>query len=403
MATAFNNKLAVLEDYSRRTTSTDFTTPRLYSSLLLEKQTVSVRRAKPFEQNLFATNGSETIRNIRVREGADEFEAAMEIASVLNEICQNKSVQDQLDQVASAHVDVLGSIANLNAQLAELRESNSTNDVHDTPEQDGDDIMTDIVREEGEIFALEQMLGEKRQLLNQMQTELDGLMELQDSELMDQETTAMDEDPDLEAELAQKKLEIEQLDQQIREQRRQEEEQTVMYEELLRECNALATSQQDSEVVTEKDSSPSFNEIVRLWNKASEQNGDTALQPKGAQEAYLKLERLLDNLERCQRHIVNLDVLQQMSAQLIAICADGTAPEFDPPRTINVILAARTLQLIMEADGVIPLQDLKERISREAVERGESDTLGIQAVYSLVASHLIQIDRSQKANLVSFT
>jgi hypothetical protein len=92
-----------------------------------------------------------------------------------------------------------------------------------------------------------------------------------------------------------------------------------------------------------------------------------------------------------------------MSAQLIAICADGTAPEFDPPRTITVILAARTLQLIMEADGVIPLQDLKERISREAVERGESDTLGIQAVYSLVASHLIQIDRSQKANLVSFT
>jgi hypothetical protein len=118
MATAFNNKLAVLEEYSRRTTSTDFTTPRLYSSLLLEKQTVSVRKAKPFEQNLFATNGSETIRkyesdaegfhnatdekslmvwtltrchfriehSIRVREGADEFEAAMEIASVLNEI-----------------------------------------------------------------------------------------------------------------------------------------------------------------------------------------------------------------------------------------------------------------------------------------------------------------------------
>jgi hypothetical protein len=36
---------------------------------------------------------------------------------------------------------------------------------HDAPEQDGDDIMTDVVREEGEIFALEQMLGEKRQLV----------------------------------------------------------------------------------------------------------------------------------------------------------------------------------------------------------------------------------------------
>lgn len=92
-----------------------------------------------------------------------------------------------------------------------------------------------------------------------------------------------------------------------------------------------------------------------------------------------------------------------MSAQLIAICADTTAPEFDPPRTINVILAARTLQLIMEAGGIIPLQDLKDQISRESVERGENETLGVQAVYSLVASHLIQIDRSQKANPVSFT
>jgi hypothetical protein len=37
------------------------------------------------------------------------------------------------------------------------------------------------------------------------------------------------------------------------------------------------------------------------------------LQPKGAQEAYLKLERLLDNLERCQHHVVNLDVLQYVA------------------------------------------------------------------------------------------
>lgn len=62
MTAAFNNKLAALEDYSRRAISTEFTTPRLYSSLLLERQTVSVRRAKPFEQNLFATDGSDTIR-----------------------------------------------------------------------------------------------------------------------------------------------------------------------------------------------------------------------------------------------------------------------------------------------------------------------------------------------------
>ncbi|KAI8348723.1 hypothetical protein B0O80DRAFT_429427 [Mortierella sp. GBAus27b] len=269
---------------------------------------------------------------------------------------QNKSVQERLDQVASAHTDVLNSIANLNIQLAELKEFNSMHDaVHDAPEQDGDDIMTDVVREEGEIFALEQMLGEKRQLLNQMQTELDGLMELQESEQTDQEVIELDEDPEMEAETAQKRLELER---QIREQRRQEEEQIAAYEELVRESNELAASQQDSEPTSE-DSSPHYHEIVRLWDRAA--------------------------------------------GQLIAICADTTAPEFDPPRTINVILAARSLQLIIEAGGVIPLQDLKDQISAEAAERGESETLGVQAVYSLVASHLIQIDRSQKSNLVSFT
>ncbi|KAF9982316.1 hypothetical protein BGZ65_003000 [Modicella reniformis] len=398
MTTAFNNKLAALEDYSRRTISTEFTTPRLYSSLLLERQEVSVRRAKPFEQNLFDTNGSDMLRE----EGADEFEEAMALLSVLNEICQNKSVQARLEQIASAHVDVLNSIANLNTQLTELKESNSVNEIRDAKTQDGD-LMPDILREEREIFALEQMLGEKRQLLHQMQIELDGLIEHPESELVNQETNEMEEDPELEAETVQKKLEIERLDRQIQEQRQQEEEQLTIYEELLRESNELSASQQDSETVQEDDSSFNFNEIVRLWNKAKDQNGDTKIQAKGIQEAYLKLERLLDNLERCQRHIVNLDMLQQISIQLVANCADPTVPEFDPPRTINVILTARTLQLIMEAGGSIPLQELKDQIGKEAVERGESEQLGIQALYTLVASYLIQIDRSQKPNLVSFT
>ena len=39
--------------------------------------------------------------------------------------------------------------------------------------------------------------------------------------------------------------------------------------------------------------------------------------------------------------------------------------------------------------------------SKEAAERGSAEALGVQAVYSLVASHLIQIDRSQKSNMVS--
>jgi hypothetical protein len=44
--------------------------------------------------------------------------------------------------------------------------------------------------------------------LNQMQTELDGLMVLQESEQTDQEVIELDEDPELEAETAQKRLEV---------------------------------------------------------------------------------------------------------------------------------------------------------------------------------------------------
>jgi hypothetical protein len=59
--------------------------------------------------------------------------------------------------------------------------------------------------------------------------------------------------------------------------------------------------------------------------------------------------------------------------------------------------------MIRESGGTIPLQDLKDHISKEAAERGSPETLGVQAVYSLVASHLIQIDRSQKSNMVSLS
>lgn len=49
------------------------------------------------------------------------------------------------------------------------------------------------------------------------------------------------------------------------------------------------------------------------------------------------------------------------------------------------------------------LQELKERVGLEAEARGETDSLGVQAVYGLVACHLIHIDRSTKTNLVTFT
>jgi hypothetical protein len=65
----------------------------------------------------------------------------------------------------------------------------------------------------------------------------------------------------------------------------------VMYEELLRESNALVASQQDEEVVTEKDSSPSFNEIVRLWNKASEQVNHLSIKDSSHSDGFA-LDRL---------------------------------------------------------------------------------------------------------------
>ncbi|KAF9401851.1 hypothetical protein BGX21_000361 [Mortierella sp. AD011] len=371
-STAFDRKLSLLEESSRQLASTDFVTPRLYTSILLESHIVPVRSAKTFEQNLFAPNGGETIRNIKIREGADEFEAALELATTLNEICQDSTIQAQLDQVGGAHQDVLSSIATLSARLAELEESNSANETTQEPvSQEGDEIMADIVREEGEIFALEQILSEKRQL------------------------TFVEDDPELEAETAAKKIEKSDitLPQYI----------AAIYEELLRENNELISMQHDAEANAKEDSSPHFDEILRLCQKAADQNGDATVEPKGIKEAYLKLERLLDGLERSQRHIVNLDVLQQISTTLINSCAGPTAPEFDPQRTDTVFLTARALQVIIAAGGSVSLTSLKDQISKEAVERGATSELGVQVVYKLVASYLIHIDRSKTPNLVSFT
>ncbi|KAG0008513.1 hypothetical protein BGZ80_003353 [Entomortierella chlamydospora] len=395
-STAFDRKLSLLEESSRQLASTDFTTPRLYTSILLENHIVPVRNAKTFEQNLFAPNGGETIRNIKIREGADEFEAALELATTLNEICQNSAIQAQLDQVGGAHHDVLSSIATLSARLAELEESNSANETTQEPvSQEGNEIMADIVREEGEIFALEQILSEKRQLLNQMQKELDDLADFPNSDFMYQDKTFVEDEPELEAETAAKKIEVGEI--------YAVSWGSAIYEELLRENNELISMQHDAEANAKEDSSPHFDEILRLWQKAADQNGDATIELKGIKEAYLKLERLLDGLERSQRHIVNLDVLQQISSTLINSCAGPTAPEFDPQRTDTVFLTARALQVIIAAGGSVSLTSLKDQISKEAVERGATSELGVQVVYKLVASYLIHIDRSKTPNLVSFT
>ncbi|KAI7825349.1 hypothetical protein BC939DRAFT_448588 [Gamsiella multidivaricata] len=339
---------------------------------------------------------------IKTREGASEFETTIELALALNEICQNPDVQGRLEQVRTAYVDVVKCINDLNAKLAELEESNSASETQDPIVQEEDEVMAAIIREEGEIFALEEMLREKRKLLNHIQNELDGLGEAPESELMDEDKTIVEDDPELEAETAKWKLEIEELDKEIEEQRRKEEEQLRQYEELQQESDELNAMVQDTQSTEEELASPNFDEIKSLLEKAMNQEGDAIIQPEGLKESYLRLERLLDGLERCQRHIVNLDVLQQISSTLIDTCADPATSNFDPPLQDSVILAARTLQLIKEAGGVISLQDLKEQITQETVERKLDERLGVQAVYGLVASHLIQIDRSKKPNLVSF-
>ncbi|KAG0378670.1 hypothetical protein BGX24_003155 [Mortierella sp. AD032] len=403
-----HERLAALEASSRRLAAVDFSAPRLYSSLLLENQAVPIRNAKSFEQNLFSSNRIETLRNMMTREGADEFETTLELATALNEICQNRTVQARLDEVADAHVDVLSSISQLSATLAELQEANASEDIQEPPRQEGDEILTDIMREEGEIFALEQLLSEKRQLLGSMQRELDGLTDVPGEEFMDQDrddnAEVNDEDMEVEAEAASKKLEIEYLENEIQEQKQREQEQIALYERLMRESDELSSSQQGAAGNSEEEiSSPVFEEIAHLWEKANQQNGDAKVDVEGLKEAYHRLVRLLDGVARCQRHIVNMDILQQISSNIIDGCCDPSTAEFDPPSTISVILAARTLQMIRESGGSIPLQDLKDHISKEAVERGSAETLGVQAVYSLVASHLIQIDRSQKSNMVSLS
>ncbi|KAF9576968.1 hypothetical protein EC968_000093 [Mortierella alpina] len=396
----FDEKVAALEESSGRLTSIDFSTPRLYSALLLENQVVPIRNAKSFEQNLFTSNAGETIRRIKTREGADEFETTMELAKAMNEICQNKDVQVRFDQIATAHADVLLSISKLTTKLAELEESNSTEDAQEPARQEGDEVMVDIVREEGEIFALEQILSEKRQLLNDMQKELDALADIPETSFMDRDME-VEESTEIDEEIEAKKAQIEHLDQMIQEQRKQEEDHIALYEDLLRESDELSAMEQETQTVLEEDSSTHFEEVQRLLLKVMEQNGDTVITPKGIKEAALKLQRLLDCLERSQQLIITIDVLHQVASTLIDSCANPDTPEFDPPRTLDTLLSARVLQLISEAEGVIPFPDLKDQIGQEALERGATESLGVQAVYSLVASHLIEIDRSKNPNLVS--
>ncbi|KAF9188871.1 hypothetical protein BGZ51_006359 [Haplosporangium sp. Z 767] len=394
----FSAKLNALEASSLQLSSIDFSTPRLYSALLLDNLAVPIRDAKPYEQNLFTSNVAETIRRIKTKEGVDEFDTTIVHAMAVNDICLDKPIQERLKLVADAHTDVLESIAKIEAERAELEESKSgrTTQEH-VPQEDG----PEIIREEGEIFALEQLLSEKQQLLNEMQKELAALAEIQETSFAELDGSFEDDDIDMEE--LQAREQAEDLERTIQEQRRLEEEQITLFEELSRESDKQVMLRPDTGVASEDDVDPNYEELNRLLEKVSHENGDTLMEPKGGKVAYLKLQRAMDDLERCQRLIINIDVFRQFRSNVIDSCVNPASADMDPTRTIDVVLGARTLQLLFEAGGTVPLQDLKDRISHEAAELGAAESLGVQAIYSLVASHLVQINRSVNPNLVSIT
>ncbi|KAG0089231.1 hypothetical protein BGZ93_009975 [Podila epicladia] len=384
--------LAALEDSSRRLMDIDVNAPRLYISLLLENEAVPVRDATAAERNLHSSNCDETLRNIKLNENTSDFEKVMGMALTLNEICANDHIQELLNHTDACHEDVMNSLAQLNASIAEIEEANRTGDVRSAQNdaQEQDELLPDIEREEGEIFALEQILSEKRQLLSQMQKELDALADMAASnEDMDQ-----DPDPEADANNTAQIMEIEYLEEKLKQLTRQEQEQ---------QREGLVAQSQGDANESEENSSPAFEDILKLWERVSNQEGDAVIELRGCRETVLKLETLLDGYERAQNDIIQLDVLQQISATLIDSCANMETQEIDPPLSTTVKLAARTLQLLTEAGGSVALQELKERVGLEAEARGETDSLGVQAVYGLVACHLIHIDRSTKTNLVTFT
>ncbi|KAG0264468.1 hypothetical protein DFQ27_001205 [Actinomortierella ambigua] len=393
----FDEKLNHLTASSNQLAAVPFSTPRLYTALLLENQSIPIREAKPFEKHLFSAT-SEAFRTLRTKDGEDELEAMLELAMSLNEIYGNQDMQDRLQQISAANVDVLQSIANLTAQYRKLQEENARETTPEPLKEDGDDILEDITREESEIFALEQMLSEKREMLSNIQRELDELE--QDVERsISGDNRDNDSSPDANITSDHATLQnINQLDLELAEKKKILEEQMRIYNELAQD-EAGSSERRQSSTGAKKESS--FDEIVQLWKDAESQPGDAVVDVSKFAETIPLLGSLLENLEKAQHHIINLDVLQQISSTLIDSCGDPEIPESELPRTPTTILAARILQMVTAAGGAIPLQDLKKQIGVEAVQFGQDEMMGVQAVYTLMASHLIKIDRSTRMNLVS--
>ncbi|KAF9002866.1 hypothetical protein BGZ52_009512, partial [Haplosporangium bisporale] len=193
----------------------------------------------------------------------------MEMALTLNEICANDHIQELLTHTEACHEDVMNSLAQLNASIAEAEEANRTGDSRNVQNdlQGQDELLPDIEREEGEIFALEQILSEKRHLLNQMQKELDALADMTASnENMDQ-----DPDPEADANNTAQIMEIEYLEEKLNQLTRQEQEQHSVFDQLAREREELMAQFQGDTHESEEESSPAFEDIMKFWERVSNQ------------------------------------------------------------------------------------------------------------------------------------
>lgn len=143
-----------------------------------------------------------------------------------------------------------------------------------------------------------------------MEDELNSLADIADAENVDR-GSAMEEDSEMDAELASSKAEIEEMEAMLEDQRHREAEQVARLEQLQREYEELEANQHETKQTTmEQESDPHFDEFLRLWEKVAGLQGDADVVPVGAREAHQKIEYLLEGLERTQRHIVQLDVIQ---------------------------------------------------------------------------------------------
>ncbi|CAG8561557.1 7561_t:CDS:2 [Paraglomus brasilianum] len=119
-----------------------------------------------------------------------------------------------------------------------------------------------------------------------------------------------------------------------------------------------------------------------------------------------ELEKLMEDRRKYDLLDCDVDVLAEINSTITDHVAAGSYPDINQDTTTNlsstsqIILCAIVLQIIRDANGIIPLASLKEKIGQAAREQGLQESQGVSAVYMLVANRLISIDRLQKDNPV---